>query len=159
MLRANSSYPSYLYLWQLQVFFSLLPPTGGGTATYTTHWLDTIKVKMQTFPTDYRTGASCLRHTLREEGVRGLYHGAAPAVLSQATKAAIVFCSYGVCEEMVRSLSGKQSTEDLLVWEHATAGAMTGIVSSFFLCPMELVKCRLQAMHQLAATNKDIKIK
>ena len=75
--------------------FPVSPP-GGGTATYTTHWLDTIKVKMQTFPTDYRSGASCLRHTLREEGLRGLYQGVAPAVLSQVslTPETFGFCCF-----------------------------------------------------------------
>ena len=145
-------FPKQLYDIVISCHFSI----GGGTATYTTHWLDTIKVKMQTFPSAYRTGLSCLRHTLKEEGVRGLYQGATPAVLGQTVKTAVVFCSYGLCEEIVCNFAGQDSTDDLHVWQHASAGAMTAIMASFFLCPLELIKCRLQALQHLSKSNSNI---
>ena len=54
-------------------WFCLCSFPGGSTATYSTHWLDTLKVKMQTFPTHYASTTRCLTHTLHNEGVRGLY--------------------------------------------------------------------------------------
>lgn len=54
--------------------------------------------------------------------------------------------SYGFCEEAVRQMRAKASLSELNVWDHASAGAMTGVVASFVLCPMEVVKCRLQAL-------------
>ena len=36
---------------------------------------------------------------------------------------------------------------------HASAGAMAGIASSFVLCPLELVKCRLQALQVTTAAT------
>lgn len=123
---------------------------GGGTATYSTHWLDTIKVKMQTFPNVYNSGTFCLRDTIRHEGVKGLYLGATPALIGQMAKTAVVFLSYGVCEETIARLSGYQTVEELQTWHHASAGAMAGILSSFVLCPLELLKCRLQALQQTA---------
>ena len=86
----------------------ILFTTGGGTATYATHWLDTIKVKMQSFPKHYTSGYQCLRVTWKGEGVRGLYQGATPAVLGQMCKTATVFMSYSVCEELVRNYTGKR---------------------------------------------------
>jgi len=119
---------------------------GGATATYTTHWLDTLKVKQQSFPTRYRSARHCLKHTLRHEGVRGLYQGALPAVLGNTIKASCVFMSYGLCEELIRNLLHIPNTEELTVIEHASAGALTGVTASFLLCPLELTKCRLQAL-------------
>ena len=118
---------------------------GGGTATYSTHWLDTIKVKMQASPTAYPNGMCCLKDTLKVEGVKGLYQGATPALVGHTCKAAIVFTCYGLCEEAVKNLM-HDSYNELTVAQHATAGAMTGILASFILCPIELVKCRLQAV-------------
>lgn len=122
---------------------------GGSTATYVTHWLDTIKVKMQTKPGQYSSGYKCFRQTTSADGVIALYQGAVPAVVGQTCKTAVVFMSYGLCEELVRRLTGCSKTHDLTVWHHAAAGAMTGIVASFILCPLELLKCRLQAMKQV----------
>lgn len=136
-------YSSLLY----SIYFS-----GGCTATYITHWLDTVKVKMQTLPEVYsRAGPiCCLKDTITDEGLRGLYKGAVPAVMGQTAKTAIVFMSYGLCEELVCSLSGHSQLHELTLVHHASAGAMTGIVASFVLCPLELVKCRLQALQQVS---------
>lgn len=127
---------------------------GGGAATFATHWLDTIKVKMQSFPTLYRTTGSCFVDTYRHEGLHGLYQGAVPALFGHAGKAAIVFMSYGICEELVMKVTGRQNS-DLKVRHHATAGAMTGVVASFFLCPLELIKCRMQALEQLTSHQRN----
>ena len=67
--------------------------SGGGTATYSTHWLDTIKVKMQSFPQQHPSAYQC--------------RGATPAVLGQMCKTATVFMSYSLCEELVRKSTGK----------------------------------------------------
>lgn len=37
--------------------------------------LDTVKVKMQTFPTIYPSGMKCFGSILRLDGIRGLYAG------------------------------------------------------------------------------------
>ena len=131
--------------------------TGGASATYCTHWLDTIKVRMQTFPTEYTSGGQCIRATLKEGGVSALYKGAVPAVTGHAIKASAVFMSYGLCQEAVWRLSvaaglavepvaGQHHHHELKVWQLASAGAMTGVLASFVLCPIELVKCRMQAL-------------
>lgn len=119
---------------------------GGGIATYSTHWLDTVKVKMQSFPQLYSSGVDTLKVTLTTDGVRGLYQGAIPAVLGQTLKSAIVFTSYGFCEELVCNLFHGGQRQTLTVWDHAMAGSMTGVVASFVLCPLELIKCRQQAL-------------
>lgn len=131
---------------------------GGASATYSTHWLDTIKVRMQSFPTHYITFTQCLRSTIQQGGLGALYQGAVPAVTGHAIKASAVFMSYGLCQELVWRLSvaagaspavpseESDGRHELAVWQLASAGAMTGILASFVLCPVELVKCRMQAL-------------
>lgn len=36
----------------------------------------------------------------------------------------------------------------------ASAGSLASIFSSMAICPTELVKCRLQAMHEMEASGK-----
>ncbi len=132
---------------------------GGCSATYSTHWLDTIKVKMQTLPEVYKGKGAifCLRDTLKNEGLTGLYKGAVPAVVGQTLKTSIVFMSYGLCEELVRKITSCPGKEYMTIWHHAASGAMTGIVASFVLCPLELVKVRLQALQKVTTTHVQAK--
>ena len=111
---------------------------------------------MQTFPTLYPTCSHCVRATLQQGGICALYEGAVPAVTGHAIKASAVFMSYGLCQEAVWRLStaaggtvapsGEHGHHELKVWQLASAGAMTGVMASFVLCPIELVKCRMQAL-------------
>jgi len=64
--------------------------------------LDTVKVKMQTFPALYKNGWRCFMTTLRQEGIAyGLYAGTVPSLASQVfccdfivnTYASIFLCS------------------------------------------------------------------
>ena len=52
-----------------------------------------------------------------------------------------------------RLISNCTPDMELKVWQHASAGAMTGVAASLFICPLELVKCRMQAIHQLCSTT------
>lgn len=38
--------------------------------------------------------------------------------------------------------------------QKASAGSLASIFSSMAICPTELVKCRLQAMHEMEASGK-----
>lgn len=49
--------------------------------------LDTVKVKMQTFPHLYKNMVDCFMSTLRTDGVaRGLYAGTVPALVSNVAE-------------------------------------------------------------------------
>ncbi len=49
---------------------------GGTASVYVGQPLDTVKVKMQTFPTIYKNAAKCFFQTYKQDGiVRGLYAG------------------------------------------------------------------------------------
>jgi len=116
----------------------------GAVASYSTHWLDTVKVQMQCCPQLYSNSVNCLSTTWRTEGIHGLYRGAFPAVFSHTSKTGITFMSYGLCEQLMCKVLDFSSPDELMLLHHASIGGFTGILNSLFLCPLEVVKCRLQ---------------
>ncbi|KAL3090991.1 hypothetical protein niasHT_023591 [Heterodera trifolii] len=126
--------------------------TAGGVATvYTAQPLDTVKVKMQTFPALYGNWVRCLRRTFRAEGVRGLYAGTVPALAANVAENAVLFTSYGFCQKLVARLTGCGSTKEMSPLGNATAGSFAAVFAALVLCPTELVKCKLQAQTELGA--------
>lgn len=69
--------------------------------------LDTVKVKMQTFPHLYSNMYQCLKQTLRNDGiVRGLYAGTTPAILANVAENSVLFAAYGYCQKFVCKFTG-----------------------------------------------------
>lgn len=115
---------------------------------YTGQPLDTIKVKLQTFPGYYRNAGDCFLKTLKNEGViRGLYAGTGPALAANIAENSILFMSYGICQKLVGQIACKK-TEQLNLVENSLAGSMAGGIASLVVCPTDLVKCRMQAMRE-----------
>lgn len=109
--------------------------------------LDTIKVKMQTFPSLYNSALKCLRETVRSSGVRrGLYAGVGPAITANVAENSVLFCAYGVCQNFVNSIRGSEHADSTLT--KALSGSCASIFSAFVICPTELVKCKLQALSE-----------
>lgn len=115
---------------------------------------DTTKVKMQTFPTMYRGFIHCFTSTYRQVGLRGLYKGTSPALIANISENAVLFLSYGLCQDVIRLVSKMEKGADLSDVQKACAGSLASIFSSMAICPTELVKCRLQAMHEMKASGK-----
>lgn len=116
--------------------------------------LDTIKVKIQTFPNLYQNAVVCFRKTLLTDGIRrGLYAGTSPAIIANVAENSVLFCGYGFCQNMVTGLRGKSEASAL---DKAFAGFAAAFFSSFTLCPTELVKCKLQALREQNQTGKNM---
>ncbi|XP_032677362.1 mitochondrial ornithine transporter 1 [Odontomachus brunneus] len=131
---------------------------GGAALVYVGQPLDTVKVKMQTFPTMYNGMVNCFLRTLRTDGiVRGLYAGTIPAVVANVAENSVLFAAYGGCQKAIAHLTGAQSVKELNSISNAWAGFFAAFFSSLTLCPTELIKCKLQAMKEVeetkAATN------
>ncbi|XP_063349249.1 solute carrier family 25 member 15a isoform X2 [Pelmatolapia mariae] len=109
---------------------------------------------MQTFPTVYRGFIHCFISTFRQVGLRGLYKGTTPALIANIAENAVLFLSYGLCQDAVRFMSRMDKGADLSDLQKASAGSLASIFSSMAICPTELVKCRLQAMHEMEASGK-----
>ncbi|KAK0176184.1 hypothetical protein PV328_000343 [Microctonus aethiopoides] len=130
---------------------------GGVALVYVGQPLDTIKVKMQTFPDMYRGMSDCFMKTLKNEGFsRGLYAGTIPAVVANVAENSVLFAAYGGCQKAIANITGKESVKELNTFGNASAGFFAAFFSSLTLCPTELIKCRLQAMREVQMTQ-DIK--
>lgn len=130
-------------------FVDLLAGSLGGAATVLVGQpLDTVKVKMQTFPKTYPNSLKCFAITLKNEGLfRGLYAGTTPSLAANVAENAVLFCAYGYCKKFVSSVTGRQGN-DMTVLDKATSGFFAAFFSSFALCPTELIKCKLQAIKE-----------
>ncbi|XP_068601604.1 solute carrier family 25 member 15a [Brachionichthys hirsutus] len=139
----------------VQAIIDFSAGAAGGTACVLSgQSFDTVKVKMQTFPTMYRSFVHCFVSTYRLVGLRGLYKGTTPALVSNIGENAVLFLSYGFSQDMVRFVCGVDKGADLSDVQKASSGSFASIFSSLVVCPTELVKCRLQAMHEMEGSGK-----
>lgn len=142
--------------------FAAACPTGGAAQVYVSQPLDTVKVKLQTFPDAYKGMIDCLTVTYRRDGImNGLYAGSLPAVFANVAENSVLFAAYGGCQKFVTHMVGKESAGDLTVSENACAGSLAACFSTLTLCPTELIKCKLQALremkHFVEASSADIR--
>lgn len=127
---------------------------GGIAVVYVGQPLDTVKVKMQTFPTLYKNMVECFMRTFKSDGiVRGLYAGTVPALATNIAENSVLFFAYGFCQKFMVNVTGASNIDSLSVVSNATAGFLASFFSSLAICPTELIKCKLQAMHE---TNKQL---
>lgn len=126
---------------------------GGVTTVYVGQPLDTVKVKLQTFPQLYRNAYVCFVQTVKNNGVRGLYAGTVPSLAANVGENSALFFAYGFCQKAVKTALGKQSVSQLTDFENACSGFLAAFFSSLVLCPTELVKCKLQANQEVLEMN------
>ncbi|KAF4516906.1 hypothetical protein B566_EDAN007994 [Ephemera danica] len=130
---------------------------GGVASVYTGQPLDTVKVKMQTFPHLYRGMVHCSKETWFKEGIiRGFYAGTTPALVANIAENSVLFAGYGACQKVMTFATGTQKVQDLTILSNATAGCMAAFFTAFALCPTELIKCRLQAMREMQNQAKTV---
>ncbi|OQV14340.1 Mitochondrial ornithine transporter 1 [Hypsibius exemplaris] len=121
---------------------------GGGFSVLLCQPLDTIKVKMQTYPELYSNLFDCGVKTWKRQGIVGLYAGTVPSLAANVLENASLFMFYGMCQTVVQAVVSKPRVEDLTTFQNACAGGAAAFFTSFFLCPTELIKCQLQAMDE-----------
>lgn len=82
----------------------------------------------------------CLKKTVSNEGVRGLYKGMGAPLAGVAPIFAISFLGYGVGKR----LFGPENPDQFRVVHYFTAGAFSGIFTTSIMAPGERIKCLLQ---------------
>ncbi|PBC34229.1 mitochondrial ornithine transporter 1 [Apis cerana] len=123
---------------------------GGIALVYVGQPLDTIKVKMQTFPSMYKGMVNCFLQTLKTDGImNGLYAGTIPALVANVAENSVLFAAYGGCQKIISNILGVQKIQDLTSIQNAWAGFFAAFFSSLTLCPTELIKCKLQAIKEI----------
>ncbi|KAL1455576.1 hypothetical protein WDU94_009660 [Cyamophila willieti] len=122
---------------------------GGVALVYVGQPMDTVKVKMQTYPHLYSSMVDCCKKVWTHEGVvRGFYAGTIPAILANVAENSVLFACYGLCQKLVSFTTNTKNVEDMGILENASAGCLASFFSSFTLCPTELLKIQLQASHE-----------
>ncbi|XP_031636574.1 mitochondrial ornithine transporter 1 [Contarinia nasturtii] len=133
---------------------------GGIALVYVSQPLDTVKVKMQSFPTLYKNMGDCLLETFKTDGIyRGLYAGTLPSIVANVAENSILFAGYGVCQKFIANIEGHKSVDELSSLSNACAGVIASFFSSFTLCPTELVKCKLQSLREVSNNAKQTEVK
>ncbi|KFO19354.1 mitochondrial ornithine transporter 2 [Fukomys damarensis] len=127
---------------------------GGAACVLTGQPFDTIKVKMQTFPSLYRSLTDCFLKTYSQVGFRGFYKGTGPALMAYVSQSSVLFMCYGFCQQFVRRVAGLDTQTELSDLQTAAAGSLASGFAALALCPTELVKCRLQTMHEMKISGK-----
>lgn len=123
------------------------------------HPFDLAKVRLQAqvlADTSIRfTGPlDCLRKTWLNEGVRGLYRGLPAPIVGAMAENASLFLTYSELQALIRRFSthyNHVATTSLTLPQFALAGAGSGLVTSFLLTPIELIKCKMQVQMLVAA--------
>ena len=112
--------------------------------------LDTVKVKLQTYPQVYSSSLQALARTYFEEGgLRAVYAGCGAAMASNVAENAVLFVCYERCLDLVRWATGEQgSGREMSVGKQATAGALASVASSVAITPLERIKCKMQVQGQ-----------
>lgn len=135
----------------VRFFFIIL---GGIALVMAGQPLDTVKVKMQVFPHLYTGMANCIKKTVQRDGIiRGLYAGCTPALVANIAENSILFAGYGACQKMIAYLTGHKDVTTLNAFSNASAGCLAAFFVSFSLCPIELVKCQLQAIKEASVVE------
>ncbi|KAI9511856.1 mitochondrial carrier [Russula earlei] len=118
------------------------------------HPFDLTKVRLQVQVLDvtarFRGPLDCLIRTFRDEGVRGLYRGLPAPIVGAMIENASLFFAYGELQNLIRRLWGIPVAHTLSLPQLSLAAAGAGAITSFFLTPVELVKCKMQVQMLVA---------
>lgn len=111
---------------------------GGIASTFAGHPLDTVKTRLQVYPTLYRNGFHCFAKVFKKEGALGVYKGVLPPVAAQGLMNAVLFATEGFSRRMLKNA---KMAEWKKVW---LSGMIAGGVVAFIDTPFDLVKTQLQ---------------
>lgn len=137
---------------------SLMFVTGGlasCTAELVTFPIDTTKTRMQLQGGADKLGAGgraytgigdCLRHTIQEEGIAGLYKGIKPSLARQMGYSGIRMCLYEPVRNLYLTAEEKTLPKDQIpFYKMFLAGGTAGGIGSAIANPTDLLKIRMQA--------------
>ncbi|RDB16041.1 Amino-acid transporter arg-13 [Hypsizygus marmoreus] len=121
------------------------------------HPFDLTKVRLQSQVLDSSARFSgpidCLTKTWKNEGVRGLYRGLPAPIVGAMAENASLFLAYGELQNVIRRVTGRPLSEKPSLPQLALAAAGAGMITSFLLTPIELVKCKMQVQLLVTPTS------
>ncbi|KAH9953382.1 mitochondrial carrier [Russula dissimulans] len=119
------------------------------------HPFDLTKVRLQAQVLDatarFRGPLDCLARTFTDEGMRGLYRGLPAPIVGAMAENASLFLAYGELQNIIRYAWNIPIAQALSLPQLSLAAAAAGAITSFFLTPIELVKCKMQVQMLIAS--------
>ncbi|BBM98944.1 solute carrier family 25 (mitochondrial citrate transporter), member 1 [Marchantia polymorpha subsp. ruderalis] len=102
----------------------------------------------------YKGPVHCATSIVREEGVLGLWAGAAPTVMRNGTNQAVMFTAKNFCDRVLwKKKEGDGQT--LLPWQSMISGFLAGAAGPVATGPFDVVKTRLMAQTRYAVAGVD----
>lgn len=125
----------------------------GIVGKYIEYPFDTVKVRLQSqphnLPLRYTGPLDCFKKSLAKDGFIGIYRGISAPLVGAAVETSTLFFSYRLACDALKA-SGvypelKRHPENELPYSGMLyCGMVAGAVTSIFLTPIELVKCKIQ---------------
>lgn len=115
---------------------------GSAACVYSGQPFDTIKVRMQVQPGEFKNAFHCFQRTFSGEGITALWRGSVPAFIGALSENAVAFAINGSLKRLMTVLRG--SKEGKKYYEPYLCGGLTGGCTAVVLCPCDVIKCRAQ---------------
>ena len=121
---------------------------GGALACGVTHTavvpLDVTKCNMQVNPSKYKNLVSGMRTVIAEEGVAGVWKGWFPTCVGYHAQGTLKFGLNEIFKDQYANLVGKENATKYRAFVWAGASASAEFFADIALCPMEMVKVKVQ---------------
>lgn len=128
----------------------------GSASVIVGHPFDTVKVQLQT-SLAHRTDHSCVgvNFYLKRNSIISLFRGISAPLASVAAVNSITFYSFGLSKQVCEDVIGTRNNNTYAKLPIIIGGCASGLVKCLLLCPIEMIKCRLQIMgqHRLSAVH------
>ncbi|KAL0088884.1 mitochondrial carrier domain-containing protein [Phycomyces blakesleeanus] len=114
---------------------------------------DSVKTRMQTQP--YDSISACVRHTYKEEGIRGFFRGIVPPLITVSIIKSVSFSVYEKTKRYCKAnypFFNQDSLGSTFVLS-TTGGVVTGAFIATLSCPFELIKIQKQLEFLLQASS------
>ncbi|KAJ9050735.1 carnitine transporter [Entomophthora muscae] len=118
---------------------------GGICLVLVGHPLDLIKVRMQTSAMgEFKSTLQCFLSIIRAGGLKGIYRGVSPPLLSVVPMMATSFWGYHISQNLCRFFWSLDKKEKLNDFQNTLAGGLSAIPTVILATPGERVKCIMQ---------------
>ncbi|KAJ2079180.1 hypothetical protein H4R24_003955 [Coemansia sp. RSA 988] len=143
--------PWQMFLYENRTLASAI--TAAVTGMVAGYPFDSLKTRMQTH--HYPSLLTCAQRSISEEGIRGLYRGLLPPLLTASAAKSLSFSLFeqtkqwlrihDPCNALASSLPNFQRTTVASVaLTAAISGGASGTVIALLCCPLELIKVQMQ---------------
>jgi len=120
----------------------------GGVLSSSLRWvltpLDAVKCNMQVHPHRYPTLLVGIQTVFSEAGVRGLYRGLVPTMLSYSHQTGIKYAMYEWNKDQITNWVGHEKALEYKSLIYLTSSGMAEAVADVFMCPWEIIKVQMQ---------------